>query len=81
MSQKRKKCKFVADVVMQPPEVEEYDSGYFKPSGTGFFHQWGLKMEPDGNRNLVTVSIAIVEDCDTGQVYMVHPDNIKFINK
>lgn len=79
MADKRKKVEYITDVILEHPEVEESDSGYFKKSGTAFFHEFGLKMEHGGCSDIFVVTCAIIEDCESGQIYMVHPDNIKFI--
>jgi hypothetical protein len=44
----------------------------------GHFHEWGSEAHGQG-KNLITVTVGIVEEIETGQIFLVIPTNIKFI--
>ncbi len=46
----------------------------------GVFHKWGNKLIPDlENEQTFVVKLRIVEEQDTGKVFMINPENITFI--
>jgi hypothetical protein len=46
----------------------------------GFFHEWGFDSVANGDDKQIQVSRAIVEEEMTGQIHMVYPEFIKFLN-
>ena len=79
---KRKRlCKY--DVQLWLPEDEresEDDPGFVLVSGTGWFHCWGNDIEAISKTELQNNTVAVIEDCETGKVFNVHPNNVQFIN-
>lgn len=45
----------------------------------GYFHQWGLMSESNGDDTYYNVSVGIVED-EEGNVCSVYPATIKFLD-
>lgn len=81
MSKRRKKCNYTAHVILPVDQREgPEDKGHFIKEGVGWFHIWGTSfMEfEDG---AVEITVAIVEDVETGQVYQSDPTEIRFINE
>jgi hypothetical protein len=48
-------------------------------TSTGMFHSWGTKVHGGGSSPFVSESVGIVEDNDSGEVFLVYPENITFL--
>ena len=62
---------------MRKVEFKVYENKQFVAK-VGYFHQWGMEAIESECGN-VCGSVGIVEEANTGMVYTVHPENIKFI--
>lgn len=79
MSKKIRFCNYSVSVVLPEDQREgPEDKGNFIKEGVGRFHCWGSNYEEfeSGPGNF---TVAVVEDQESGQVHLVHPEDIKFI--
>jgi hypothetical protein len=53
-------------------------TGCFSHKTSGFFHCWGYEVHEDGN-SVASESVAIVESVDTGHIWKVQPERIRFV--
>lgn len=61
------------------PEQSPTGKRELSPERIGFFHQWGLEIEDNGEINSQT--IAIIEDEKNGGVSTTYPHLVEFIDK
>ena len=77
---RKRKCKYAVQVLLPEDQRESpADTGYFLKEGQGWFHRWADDVEADDGFTLGQITVAIVEDCDSGKCYNVHPTEIQFI--
>lgn len=79
MEKRKRKVKYTVQLWHPEEKESPEDMGYSIKSGEAWFHEWGKDLQAGGDE-LLSQSVAIVEDCDTGQCYAVHPNDVKFIN-
>lgn len=77
---KKRLCTYTAYITIPDEEKEDaHDLGNKIESGEGWFHRWADDLQADSKMNLGQITVAVVEDRETGKVYTVNPNDIKFI--
>ncbi len=69
------KCGFTPN--QSPQEEKEHIEQ--ESERNGFFHEWASTSDNDENVSFRINKVGIIEEAETGQVYCVFPDLIKFI--
>ena len=63
-----------------PSEKNESLGENYTVEGYGLFIKWGSDVEMDGIKGALNITVGLVE-AEDGQVYNVHPSNIKFLDR
>lgn len=79
---KKRPCKFEVLLYKENPPGEHYDTPgeHYTVEGNGLFIDWASDVELDGKEGALGITVGLVEDME-GQVYSVHPSNIKFLDR
>jgi len=80
MQKKKRPCQVDTKIWIPASESPDRKSYYKNLSYKGLFHEWGQEAIETDQQGFGNFTVAIVED-ESGQVFTVNPNHIKFLDK
>jgi hypothetical protein len=65
---------------MRKVEFKEHTYRGLSETKKGYFHQWGLMSESNGDETYYNVTVGIIEE-ETGECHSIYVADIKFLEK